>query len=244
VKVANPLATSVSSGTLPRGQLALALQEALTAIVRLREGRQVPTDASAFRAQMKTLLAQADQESRRMGYPPEFVKISVYSVIAYLDETVLATPGPLSAAWVGRPLQEEIFGDTVAGETFFRHVEELLTRQDSAYVADVLEVALLCMLLGFKGRYATSSGNEIRALTAAVGEKIRRIRGGLAPLAPRAAPPTDEVVARTSDRWLRMLSLGLLGSAVVTLLLFGVLRFVYLRGGVNQIVELVERIVS
>jgi type VI secretion system protein ImpK len=244
VKAANPAVTTVSTGTVPRGQLALALQEALTAVVRLREGRQVPTDANAFRGQMKSLLAQADQDSRRMGYPPEFVKISVYSVIAYLDETVLSTPGPLSAAWVGRPLQEEIFGDTVAGETFFRYVEELLTRQDSAYVADVLEVALLCMLLGFKGRYATSSGNEIRALSAAVTEKIRRIRGGLTPLSPRAAPPTDEVVARSHDRWLRILSLSLLGSAVVALLLFGLLRLVYLRGGVNQVVELVERIVS
>jgi type VI secretion system protein ImpK len=244
VKAASPAVTTLSASTAPRGQLALALQEALTAVVRLREGRQVPNDAHAFRAQMKTLLAQADQDSRRMGYPPEFVKISVYSVIAYLDETVLGTPGPLSAAWVGRPLQEEVFGDTVAGETFFRYVEELLTRQDSAYVADVLEVALLCLLLGFRGRYATSDGNEIRSLSAAVAEKIRRIRGGLSPLSPRGAPPTDEVVARTSDRWLRMLSLGLLGSAVVTVLLFGLLRLLYLRGGVDRIVELVERIVA
>jgi type VI secretion system protein ImpK len=228
----------------PRGQLALALQEALTAVVRVREGRQVPTDANAFRAQMRTLLAQADQDSRRMGYPPEFVKISVYSVIAYLDETVLGTPGALSAAWVGRPMQEEIFGDTVAGETFFRYVEELLTRQDSAFVADVLEVSLLCMLLGFKGRYATSDGSELRSLTAAVADKIRRIRGGVAPLSSRAAPPPDEEIARTGDRWLRILSAGLLGSAVLALVLFGILRFVSLPAGVGRVAELVQRIAS
>jgi type VI secretion system protein ImpK len=236
--------TTISTGLAPRGQLALALQEAFTVVARLREGRQVPSDANAFRAQMRSLLAQADQDSRRMGCPPEFVKIAVYSVIAYLDEAVLATPGPLSAAWVGRPMQEEIFGETVAGETFFKYVQELLTRQDSAYVADVLEVALLCMLLGFKGRYGTSDGSELRSLSAAVADKIRRIRGPAAPLAPRAVPPTDEVVVRPSDRWLRVLSFGLLGSAVATLLLFALLRFLLLPDGVDQVVELVERIVS
>jgi type VI secretion system protein ImpK len=238
--LASSPAISVSSSTVPRGQLALALQEALTAIVRLREGRQVPGDANAFRAQMRALLAQADQDSRRMGYPPEFVKISVYSVIAYLDETVLATPGAMSAAWVGRPMQEEIFGDTVAGETFFRYVEELLTRQDSAYVADVLEVVLLCMLLGFKGRYANSDGSEVRSLSAAVADKIRRIRGAAHPLAPRAAPPTDEQIARAHDRWFRILGMGFIGSAVIWVVLWLFLRLYSLESGVSRIVDLVN----
>jgi type VI secretion system protein ImpK len=243
VKASATAPSAVPSSMVPRGQLALALQEALTVVARVREGRQIPQDAHAFRAQMRGLLAQADQEARRMGCPPEFVKISVYSVIAYLDETVLSTPGALSAAWVGRPMQEEIFGDTVAGETFFRYVEELLTRQDSAYVADVLEVSLLCMLLGFKGRYATSEGNEVRSLSAAVTDKIRRIRGGAAPLSPRAVPPTDEVVVRQRDRWLRILVLGLAGSFLLALLLFTIFFF-DLRRGAGQITDLVQQIIS
>ena len=124
---------TMPAGHAPTGRLALALQEAFTAVVRLREGRQVPSDSAAFRARMKDLLAGADQEARRMGYPPEFVKVAVYCAIAYLDETVMGTPGPLASAWVGQPLQEEIFGDHVAGETFFRHLEDLLSRQDSPF---------------------------------------------------------------------------------------------------------------
>jgi type VI secretion system protein ImpK len=227
------------AGLAPVGRLAAALQEALTAVVRLRESRQVPNDPAAFRRRMKDLLSAADQEARRMGYPPEFVKISVYCVIAYLDETVLGTPGPLASAWVGRPLQEEVFGDHVAGETFFRHLEDLLARQDSAFVADVLEVPLLCMLLGFKGRYGSSDGSELRSFVRTTEDKILRIRGGQAPLAPRALPPTDEGLARRGDPWQRRLWLALLGSAVLVLLLFLLLRFVSLPGGVTRVRELV-----
>ncbi len=229
---------TMPAGHAPTGRLALAVQEALTAVVRLRERRQVPSDPGAFRTRMKDLLASADQDARRMGYPPEFVKVAVYCVIAYLDETVMGTPGPLASAWVGQPLQEEVFGDHVAGETFFRHLEDLLSRQDSPFVADVLEVPLLCMMLGFKGRYGSSDGSELRSFVRATEEKITRIRGGRALLAPRAIPPQDEGMVRGGDPWLRRLSLVLLGSAIAVLLLFVLLRFVSLPGGVDRIREM------
>ena len=229
---------TMPAGHAPTGRLALALQEAFTAVVRLREGRQVPSDSAAFRTRMKDLLAGADQEARRMGYPPEFVKVAVYCAIAYLDETVMGTPGPLASAWVGQPLQEEIFGDHVAGETFFRHLEDLLSRQDSPFVADVLEVPLLCMLLGFKGRYGSSDGSELRSYVRATEDKIMRIRGGRSVLSPRAVPPQDEGVVRGGDPWLRRLSLALLGSAIAVILLFVLLRFFSLPGGVDRIREM------
>jgi len=229
---------TMPAGHAPTGRLALALQEAFTAVVRLREGRQVPSDSAAFRARMKDLLAGADQEARRMGYPPEFVKVAVYSVIAYLDETVMNTPGPLAAAWVGQPLQEEVFGDHVAGETFFRHLEDLLSRQDSPFVADVLEVPLLCMLLGFKGRYGSSDGSELRSYVRATEDKITRIRGGRSLLSTRAIPPQDEGVVGGADPWLRRLSLALLGSAIAVIILFVLLRFFSLPGGVDRIREM------
>jgi type VI secretion system protein ImpK len=223
----------------PREALALAFQEAFTAVVRLREKRQVPSDANTFRARMKDLLLAADQKARRMGYPTEFVRISVYCVIAYLDETVLAAPDTLSRAWVGRPLQEEVFGDAVAGENFFRHLDELLSRQDSAFVADVLEVMLLCMQLGFKGRYASSDGSELQVRMRSTQDKILRIRGGSSLLGPQALPPSDESITRGGDPWLPRLSLTFLSVAVTVLLLFLLLRFLSLPAGLERVRELV-----
>jgi type VI protein secretion system component VasF len=51
-------------------------------------------------------------------------------------------------------LQEEMFGGHFAGEYFFRNVTDLLNRPESAEVADVLELHALCLLLGYRGRFA------------------------------------------------------------------------------------------
>lgn len=241
---AQPSSVAPATDTGTRGHLALAFQEILTVTARLREGRRVPPDASAFRSRVRDLLATADQEARRRGYPGEFVKSSVYAVVAFLDETVLGTRGPLASEWAGRPLQEEIFGDQLAGERFFQNLNDLLGRQDSTYVADVLEVHLLCLQLGFRGRYTSEDSGELRSLRRSVEKKILRIRGGYGPLSPRALPPADEGVTATRDPWIRRLSVALLGSAAVVLVPMLVLRFIVLAPGAREIRELASTLVS
>ena len=61
-----PATSATAAGHEPvgTGRLALAFQEILTAIVRLRAGRQPVTDGAAFRAQMTQLLQRADAEAR------------------------------------------------------------------------------------------------------------------------------------------------------------------------------------
>src|SRR5690606_10520389 len=136
-----------------RGQLALALQEPFTVAIRLRANRQVAADADSFRAHIKQLLGAADRAARRLGYDGGDVRLAVYAFIAFLDESVLNSNQPMFAAWPRQPLQEEIFGEHMAGENFFRYLDDLLARQDSEDLADLLEVYQLCMLLGFRGRY-------------------------------------------------------------------------------------------
>ena len=52
------LASAPAEGLYRRGALALALQETLTATVRLRANRQSATDGDSFRAHVKQLLSQ------------------------------------------------------------------------------------------------------------------------------------------------------------------------------------------
>jgi type VI secretion system protein ImpK len=112
----------VAAGTANRGDLALALQEAFTVAVRLRAGRQVAADATSFRAHIKQLLGAADQRARAAGYDGDTVKLAVYAFIALLDESVLTSGQPMFAEWARQPLQEEVFGEHMAGENFFRTV--------------------------------------------------------------------------------------------------------------------------
>jgi type VI secretion system protein ImpK len=137
------------------------------------------------------------------------------------------------ATWAQQPLQEEIFGDHVAGENFFRHLSELLARQDSEDLADLLEVFQLCLLLGFRGKYSANVAG-LQSITAMVHEKIRRVRGGAAPLSPVWALPTGEVAPAGRDRWLPRLAIAAACATVLAVLLFVAFRLT-LGGNVNEI---------
>ncbi len=191
---------------VPAGRLALILQEALTATVRLRAGRQVAPDAAAFRSHMKHLIGLAHEEALVAGYPRHYVKRAVHGFVAFVDESVLNSPQRMFAEWSRKPLQEEIFGEHRAGETFFENLRELLGEQDAQEVADVLEVYLLCLELGFRGRYGSGDG-DLHHLKESARRKIERVRGRAGWLSPSWAPPADEVAPVARDPWLRRLLL-------------------------------------
>lgn len=224
----------------PPGELALALQEAFTVAARLRATRQAAPDAESFRQRVKQLLTMADDEARRAGYGPEFVRLAVFAYIAFLDESVLNSGLPIFAEWPRQPLQEEIFGEHMAGETFFRYLQELLSRQDSPELADVLEVFALCMLMGFRGKYSAGGQGNLQALIAAAEEKIQRIRGGRQELSPAWRPPADAIPQRR-DLWVRRLVWVAVGAAALALVLFIVYKLA-LHGGLLDIRALAARI--
>ncbi|HEX7239600.1 MAG TPA: DotU family type IV/VI secretion system protein [Longimicrobiaceae bacterium] len=238
-----PSAPAAPAGAQRRGQLALLLQEAFTAAIRLRSQRQVVADAALFRGQVKQLLAATDHDARRLGYDAGHVRLAIYAYIAFLDESVLNSGQPAFASWPRQPLQEEVFGDHMAGETFFRNLEELLGRQDSEDVADVLEVYHLCLLLGFRGRYAGGERGGAEGLAAAAQDKVRRVRGGAGPLSPAWALPQGEVLPVAEDPWIRRLVLAAAGAGGTALVLY-VLFLLLLRPGVGDLRALVERLIG
>lgn len=218
----NPRATDGEGGVAghPPGRLALAFQEAFTVAVRLRSNRQVASDGASFRDHVKQLLLAADREARRAGYDARDVRLAVYAFIAFLDESVLNSSNPMFADWPRKPLQEEVFGDHRAGETFFENLRHILSGPDSSDIADVLEIYLLCLLLGFRGRFSSDSG-EVHALVSRVRDKITRIRGAPGELSPAWAPPEGEDVSRIRDPWIRRLGLGAAACVALALVLWG-----------------------
>ncbi len=201
--------------------LALLFQEVITVVVRLRANRQHVTNPDAFRAQIQNALRVAEQEALRRGYSQEDVRVAVFAVVAFLDESILNSQNPMFADWPRKPLQLEIFGVQVAGEIFFQTVERLLTRPDSEPLADLLEVHQLCLLLGFRGKYGVTGGAEIRSILAQIDEKIRRIRNVSGP----QWQIQPETVVAPGDRWLPILRWSLIGCIVLALVLFAIFKF-------------------
>ena len=208
--------------------LALGFQEVFTAVVRLRYNRQAVLDADTFRAQMRQALRVAEQEARSRGSSAEDVKQVIFAVVAFLDESVLTSRNPVFVNWPRLPLQAELFGHQLAGEIFFQELQKSLNRSDSQETADLLEVYYLCMLLGFKGRYA--AGGDLRSVMAATQEKIRRIRGPIGALSPRGAIPADAVRMIQTDRVSRWLGRAALITAGSVLLLFILYKLVLMSG--------------
>lgn len=212
------------------GELAQAFQEAFTVAVRIRANRQAPADAASFRAHIKTLIGAADRAAKARGYDQEYVKLAVYAYAAFLDETVLHFSPSMFAEWTQQPLQQDIFGDALAGENFFRYLMELLGRQDSSDLADLLEVYLLCLQLGFQGKYPADDASGLHGLKGSIQQKIQRIRAELGPARRPWTLPPDEVVEAGTDLWLKRLFRVTIGAAAVALLLYLFFRFLLGQG--------------
>lgn len=212
---------AVQRDPVPSGMLARSLEVALTAVARLRAGRQSIDDVGAFHAHMVRVLDDAAATARAQGYTVEDARLAEYAVVALIDESVLHNPR-LAPVWAQRPLQNERYGQLLAGEWFFQHIDQLLARPDSPVVADILEVYQLCLQLGFRGRYAGDSA-ALGVVQSHISQRLARLRGTpLDDLAPAWRPRAESVA--TYDPWMRPLMIALGAAIVLAIAIWGVGR--------------------
>lgn len=228
------MSSLASSVPFKLGNLALAYQETLTPIVRLRSGRQTVTDAAYFREQFIEALKLSKEEGRTRGYSDAEIRDGRFAVAAFLDETILNLRSPVFADWARRPLQEELFGVHVGGEVFFQNIDRLMREPDAPRLADVIEVYLLCICLGYAGKYSISGRGELTSLRQTLIVRIRRIRGESPEFSPAWKPAETAHSAAAGDPWLRPLLWTAIGTVVLVLLLFGV-YIVNLNSAVGQV---------
>lgn len=223
-----------SSGRIE--DLAMLYQGLLTGIVRMQTGRQHITDANSFRSRTQAAFQEVERDALAAGYEGADVRETNFAVVAFLDSVILNSTEPIRAEWERRTLQEEMFGQTDAGVVFFEKLERLRARRDSQELADILEVYLLCVLLGFEGRYSGGLRGELYSIEDRVRARIEDIRGKsrrLSPAAiPEGAPP--EVVARSQSG--NPYRLIMLGAILFTILLYlaAKLQLIWVSGQVRS----------
>jgi type VI secretion system protein ImpK len=190
----------------------------------LLKNRYTPVDFDSFRSRLREFLGQFDRGGKRLGVASEDVYLAKHAFCALMDETVMATQKRLADAWQLNPLQLEMFGDQLAGETFFDRLEQL--RAQGAPKVQVLEVFHMCLLLGFQGKYLLEGSEKLGYLTARVGDEIAAHKGKRVGFAPHGLAP-DRIVNKLRAE----VPLWVLGSvlALATLLAFVSLRWMLQR---------------
>jgi len=219
-----PNAPDSPEGVASAENLALLYQGLLTGIVRLKTQRQQIPDVEVFRKRTKATLQEVERVAVATGYDVRDVRDTHFAVVAFLDSVILHTMGPARAEWERKTLQQELFGQTDAGVVFFEKLDHFRSRRDSEQLADILEVYLLCLLLGFEGRYSGGQRGELEGITEGVRMRIDYIRGPENQISPSGGLPLAvAAAAQPKDRpdRLRLVTLGLV---IFTFLLFWILK--------------------
>jgi type VI secretion system protein ImpK len=128
-------------------------------VLRLKAGIVAPSNA--LRPQVASMLEDFEKRAERYRFNPKIVQVSKFALAAFVDETVLTNNFPLRAEWEKYALQLEYFGEQLAGNKFFDKLEAMLNQIE--VTQDAVEIYYVCMLLGFKGRYAVYEQEKLLA---------------------------------------------------------------------------------
>ena len=174
-----------------------------------------PSDAQpgyeAFRNQVLGALNRVQAEAAEQGIEAEDARQACYALSFFLDTQVAQSQWSGKARWSGEPLGIVLQQDPEGGVNFFRRLDAFGDRQKA-----VKEVFLVCLAMGFRGKYAEQDAATQAAQIADVRQKIVRAihpepldkQGELFPEAYRPATPiADEVPP--PPRWWWFASLGL-----------------------------------
>lgn len=203
-------------------QSAVSLNELLedgTTLVTLLRGGIAPKDVDAFSGRVGSFLANFERQAQAYGKIPVLVSEAKYAFCALIDETVLSTGDALAERWSGAPLQLQHFGEHLAGEGFFHHLDRL--RLDPVTNLEVLEVYYTCLLLGFKGKFLLESQDLLDLLISRLRQEILQAKGGQAAFAPHAQPPQrfNEFIRHDLPIWMYLVVL-----VVASILVFAVFK--------------------
>lgn len=165
-----------------------ALIEAFSALLSFApelERAQAPDNAEVLRARLLENLTYARDAAVGEGVPLTRADQGAWFVAALLDDLAMNTPWGGHSDWPGQPLVVTLYGDVDAGERFYERVEDLQRYPDRD--RDMLELAYMCLSLGFRGKHRVTGSVGEGALTqirSTIARTLRRPDQDATPLSP------------------------------------------------------------
>ncbi len=123
-------------------------------------------DVDRLNAEAVEQVKNFQRNAAAAGLEPRAVQKAGYLLCALVDETVLNTPWGEHSGWSQKTLLGRFYQQTSGGERVFVMIDEELGAVRKDY--DLLELAYLCLSLGFEGKYRVDPAGK---------DTLERIRG-------------------------------------------------------------------
>ena len=203
-------------------------------ILRLKSGIVAPSNE--LRPKIASLLTDFENRAERYRFSSKVTQVAKFALAAFVDETVLSSNFNLKNEWEKNPLQLEYFGEQLAGNKFFEKLAAMLKQID--VTADAVEIYYVCMLLGFKGRYAVYEKDKLLQImqeTANALVKAGKIRP--VELSPHwlANDQPEPPKPRKMPTWAKIGALGGLGFAFIVYLVMFLVVTKFLQDAINKL---------
>jgi len=203
-------------------------------ILRLKAGIVAPS--YDLRPKIASLLTDFENRAERYRFSSKITQVAKFALASFVDETVLSNNFNLKDEWEKNPLQLEYFGEQLAGNKFFEKLAAMLKQID--VTADAVEIYYVCMLLGFKGRYAVYEKDKLLQImqeTANALVKAGKIRP--VELSPHwlANDQPEPPKPRKMPTWAKIGALGGLGFAFIVYLVMFLAVTKFLQDAINKL---------
>jgi type VI secretion system protein ImpK len=143
-----------------------------------------------------------------------------YALAALFDEHILNSDYQEKDHWLENTLQWQLFEDNCAGLGFFKRLTRLQSHPKVNYA--VLMIYYLCLQMGFKGRYAIDSSEQLSVLQHTLYELIQLQDANSKPV---ALAPLLKQPQKMAFNWRKPAVLGLCMSGGIVCLLYLIFQF-------------------
>jgi len=203
-------------------------------ILRLKAGIVAPSND--LRPQIVKLLDDFERRAERYRFSSKITQVSKFALASFVDETVLSNNFNLKDEWEKNPLQLEYFGEHLAGNKFFEKLAAMLKQVD--VTADAVEIYYVCMLLGFKGRYAVYEKDRLLSIMQETANALVRA-GKIRPveLSPHwlANDQPEPPKPKKMPTWAKISALAGLGFGFVIYLVMYLVVSSFLKDAINKL---------
>jgi len=179
-------------------------------------GGMHPTYAQ-FRQEVLAALQKIETEAPESGIDREDAQDAIYALALFLDEDVATSEWTGKLQWANEPLYAVKLQDPEGGINFFRKLDEMGDRRRA-----VKEVFLVCLAMGFRGKYAELEPSQQAAKLGEIRQRVLRSihetpLDNVEELFPEAYEPAQPLIddVPPPPKWWITASFGVVAVAVV-----------------------------